>query len=579
MLLGRVGWLATGVGAGLAWTAARLAVPLLTAAAVNQGIVKNKTGVSLKYAAIIVAVGLGQMFFTGLRRYGAFWLAFRTETDLRARLFAHFQRLHFAFHDVAQTGELMARANTDILQINQTINMLPFSMAAVTTLLGVAVVMVTQSWRLTLLALGALPFLNIVAARFASKVGPVSTQLQERLGALSGVVEDTVAGIRAVKGFGAEQVQVAQLEQATDDVLDRALATARLRAGFLPVVDFIPTLAFVAVLWYGGHLVLAHQIKVGELVAYNLYIAMLIQPMRVVGQLVAQATRAVASAARIDETLQTEPKIFDPAHPVRLPDGGSGEVRFDSVSFRYGDGPPVLDRLDLVIRGGESVAVVGATGSGKTTIARLIPRLYDVDSGRVLIDGVDVRQASLRDLRANVGIVFEDTFLFTGTVHDNIAFADPDASSEQVRRAARLAGAEDFIDDMPYGFNTEIGEHGYTLSGGQRQRVAIARAVLANPRVLILDDATSSVDPSKEYEIRSALGEVMRNRTTIIIAHRPATIALANRVVLLDGGRIVAEGTHAELSARSARYREVLAQVSLTSAAGPALVASDEERS
>jgi ATP-binding cassette subfamily B protein len=516
------------------------------------------------------------MVSTGTRRYGAFWLAFRTETDLRARLFAHFQRLHFAFHDVAQTGELMARANTDILQINQTITMLPFSMAAITTLVGVAVVMLTQSWRLTLLALGALPFLNIVAARFASRVGPVSLQLQERLGNLSGVVEDTVAGIRAVKGFGAEEIQIAQLERATDEVLDRALATARLRAGFLPVVDFIPTLAFVAVLWYGGHLVLDHQLKVGELVAYNLYIAMLIQPMRVVGQLVAQATRAVASAGRIDETLRTEPKIFDPAHPVRLPDSGSGEVHFDSVSFRYGGGPPVLDRLDLRIRGGESVAVVGATGSGKTTIARLIPRLYDVDSGRVLIDGVDVRQAGLRDLRHNVGIVFEDTFLFTGTVHDNIAFADPDATIEQVRRAARLAGAEDFIDEMPYGFNTEIGEHGYTLSGGQRQRVAIARAVIANPRVLILDDATSSVDPTKEYEIRSALGEVMRNRTTIIIAHRPATIALANRVVLLDGGRIVAEGTHAELSARSARYREVLAQV--TAKEGPTLVASDEDR-
>ncbi|MFI5047709.1 MAG: ABC transporter ATP-binding protein [Acidimicrobiia bacterium] len=559
LLLTRKGWLAVSVGAGLLWTAARVVIPLLTAAAVDQGIIAGDTATALAYAGAILAVGLLQMVFTGARRYGAFWLAYRTETDLRATLFAHFQRLHFAFHDEAQTGELMARANTDLLQINQAIAMLPFSLAAVTTLVVVAIVMFVQSWSLTLLALGALPLLNIVATRFSTRVGPISVQLQDRLGDLSTVVEESVAGIRAVKGFGAEQEEIERLDVATDNVLDRALETAKLRAGFLPLVDFIPSLALLAVLWYGGHLVIDGKLEVGQLIAYNLFIMMLIMPMRVVGQLVAQAARAVASASRIDDALHADPEIVDPHRPVELPAGGNGEVRFEHVTFGYGDGPLVLDDLDLVLRGGEAVAVVGATASGKTTIARLIPRLYDVHAGRVVIDGVDVRELRLTDLRRGVGIVFEETFLFTGSVRHNIAFAVPDASMEQVRRAARLAGAEEFIDGLPDGFGTEIGEHGFSLSGGQRQRVAIARAVIAEPRVLILDDATSSVDPTKEYEIRAALREVMEGRTTLIIAHRPATIALADRVVLLDGGRIVADGTHTDLLATNERYREVLA--------------------
>ncbi|MET0628647.1 MAG: ABC transporter ATP-binding protein [Acidimicrobiia bacterium] len=576
LLLSHKGWLAVGVVAGLVWTAARVIVPLLTAAAVDQGIIPDDTAVSLKYAIAIALVGIVQMVSTGARRYGAFWLAYRTETDLRATLFAHFQRLHFAFHDEAQTGELMARANTDLLQINQTITMLPFSLAAVTTLVAVAVVMFIQSWSLTLLALGALPFLNVVATRFATRMSPVSTQLQETLGDLSTVVEESVAGIRAVKGFGSEQEQIDRLDASSDNVLDRALAAAKLRAGFLPLVDFIPSLALVAVLWYGGHLVINGDLEVGQLLAYNLFIMMLIMPMRVVGQLVAQAARAVASATRIQQSLDADPEIFDPPKPSPLASGGTGEVTFERVSFRYGDGPLVLDGLDLTLRGGEAVAVVGATASGKTTIARLIPRLYDVTDGRILIDGVDVRDMRLTELRTGVGIVFEETFLFTSTVRENIAFASPDAPMEKVRRAARLAGAEEFIDDLPNGFNTEIGEHGFSLSGGQRQRIAIARAVIAEPRVLILDDATSSVDPTKEHEIRSALREVMAGRTTLIIAHRPATIALADRVVLLDGGRIIADGTHAGLLATDARYRQVLASVA-HAAIAPDLVASTED--
>jgi ATP-binding cassette, subfamily B, bacterial len=285
----------------------------------------------------------------------------------------------------------------------------------------------------------------------------------------------------------------------------------------------------------------------------------LIWPLRMLGMLLGQIPRAIAAAARIHSVLATEPLIADHSDGRPLPEGG-GTVRFDRVEFGYGGAAPVLRGLDLTIRAGEAVALVGATASGKSTVARLIPRFYDVTTGSISIDGVDVRELRLHDLRRAVGIVFEDTFLFTESVRDNIAFADPDASIDDVRRAARLAGAEQFVDALPEGFETLVGQHGYTLSGGQRQRLAIARAVLADPRVLILDDATSSVDPSKEHEIRAALAEVMQGRTTIVIAHRPATIALADRVVLLDQGVVVAEGTHERLLTENVRYREVLAR-------------------
>jgi len=553
-------WVVGGVTAGVGWTAAKIAVPLLAAAAIDQGILPGDTQAIIMYSLLIVGVGALQAIGTGGRRYAAFRISYRVESDLRERLFAHLQRLHFAFHDHAQTGQLMARANTDIQQVNTLVVLLPLFVSSLLIVVVVVVIMLLQSVTLALLALGALPFLNIAATRFSHRIAPVSLRLQEELGDLSGVVEETVAGVRVVKGFGAEQLQARRLETEADDVLEKALEGARLRSRFLPLVDFLPALALVAILWYGGHLVLDGDLEIGALVAFNSFVLMLIWPLRMAGMLLAQASRASASAGRIHQILSTDPAVVDPPHPKPLPPNGAGELRFEQVAFSYGDGPPVLDGLDLVVQAGEAVAVVGPTGSGKTTIARLVSRFYDVDSGSVLLDGVDVRQVKVRDLRRQVGIVFEDTFLFTDTVAENIAFADPEAPLEQVRRAARLAGADDFVSALPDGYDTVIGEQGFSLSGGQRQRIAIARAVLADPRVLILDDATSSVDPTKEHEIRAALGEVMNGRTTLIIAHRAATIALADRVVLIDGGRVIAEGTHDELLATSAKYRDVLAQ-------------------
>ena len=567
-------WVIGGVLAGVGWTAAKICVPLLAAAAIDQGIIPGDTQAIIVYSLLIVVVGAFQAVGTGGRRYAAFRISYRVESDLRERLFAHLQRLHFAFHDQAQTGQLMARANTDIQQVNTLVVLLPLFTASLLIVVVVVVIMLAQSVTLALLALGALPFLAIAATRFSHRIAPVSLRLQEELGDLSGVVEETVAGVRVVKGFGAEELQARRLQAEADDVLEKALEAARLRSRFLPLVDFLPALALVAILWYGGHLVLDGALEIGALVAFNSFILMLIWPLRMSGMLLAQASRASASAGRIHQILSTDPAVVDPPHPKPLPPNGLGELRFEHVGFAYGDGPPVLGGLELVVRAGEAVAVVGPTGSGKTTLARLVSRFYDVSSGRVLLDGVDVRDVLVRELRRQIGIVFEDTFLFTDTVAENIAFADPEASLERVRRAATLAGADDFVVALPAGYDTVIGEQGFSLSGGQRQRIAIARAVLADPRVLILDDATSSVDPTKEHEIRAALSEVMSGRTTLIIAHRAATIALADRVVLIDDGRVVAEGTHDELLETSAKYRDVLAQAEPDAAGAGALPAS-----
>ena len=547
---------------GILWASFKVMVPQMTKYAINDGI--EKDGPLLRWAIIIGLLGVLTGVLSGMRRYVAFRESRWAETLFRERLFRHVIGLHVGYHDTAQTGQLMSRASSDLMQIQGFIVMIPITLSNVLQIFAVTAILFITDPVLAVVALIPLPFVNLSARRFSHRIHPASIAVQAEQAQLANVVEESVSGIRVIKGFGAEQVQFEKLEREADDILRESMKAARIRSSFLPAIDVLPALGLVAVLGVGGHRVLNGQLSIGDLVAFNVYLTLLIWPLRNIGMIVALGQRAAAALVRINEVLETKSEITDPAKPQSLPTGGSqtlGAVKFDHVQFGYNPNFPVLSNFNLSIAAGESIAIVGATGSGKSTIARLLLRFYDTNVGHVFLDGVDVRKLRLRELRQQIGVVFEETVLFNDSVANNIGFARPGASQQDLERAAKLAGAHEFILQLPNGYQTIIGERGFSLSGGQRQRIAIARAIIADPRVLVLDDATSAVDPSKESEIRDAMRTVMSGRTTIVIAHRPGTIALADRVVFLDGGTIAAIGKHEELVSSNERYREVLASM------------------
>ncbi len=564
--------LIAGVLVGLAWAAAKVSVPSLIRNAIDRAI-KTNGGTEgseplWKWSLIIGGVGLLAGVFTGCRR----WIAFResrsTESKLRERLFNHIIRLHVGYHDHAQTGQLMSRASSDLQQLQAFVVMIPLVLSNLFQLVAIVVLLVASDPLLALFALIPLPFVNISARRFSGRIHPAVMAVQNRQAALATVVEESVSGVRVVKGFGAEAVQSGKLRNEADRIRTASLEAAQIRARFLPAIDILPSIGLIAVLAIGGHRVLNGQMTVGQLIQFNSSVLLLIWPMRNIGMTLATGQRAAVALQRVQAVLGTDADVADPEQPHALPTASPagvglgaplGALSFRNVTFGYDTERVVLDGFDLEIPGGTSVAIVGSTGSGKSTITRLLLRFYDVQGGSIHLDGCDLRDLRLQDLRHAVGVVFEDTLLFHDTVAANIAFAEPAADLGRIVAAAKLAGAHEFVTDLPEGYDTVLGERGFSLSGGQRQRIAIARAILADPRVLVLDDATSAVDPSKEHEIREAMATVMRNRTTVVIAHRPGTIALADTVLLLDGGRVAAQGTHDQLLASSAAYRDVLA--------------------
>ncbi len=493
-----------------------------------------------------------------IRRYFGFKVSYRAEADLRNDIFTHIQRMAFSFHDVTSTGELMARASSDLSQLRLILAMAPITLANLVMFFVVTIVLVLIDPVLGLTASLMVPALLYTSGRFASKVVGFSFDLQQRLSELSHVVEETVSGIEVVKSYGQEAVQQRWLDGKAETIYDAAMGMARQRAIYRPLFEIIPSLGTVAVLAVGGIRVVDGAMTFGEFVAFTQYLAVMVLPLLITGWFFANLPRSAAAASRIDKLLATAPEITEPKRPKRLKPG-RGEVRFSSVSFTYPDGTSVLDDVNIVIPGGTSVGLVGPTGAGKSTIAHLIPRFYDVTQGAITIDGIDVRDLRLDELRSEVAVVFQESYLFSTSIEENIRVGDPMASDDRVRSAARLAKAHEFICGFADGYSTVVGERGSTLSGGQRQRVSLARGVVRDPRVLILDDATSSVDAIVEAEIQEALKQVMAGRTTVIVAHRTSTLALVDNVVFIENGRVVAFGPHEDLLDTVPRYSEVLA--------------------
>ncbi len=509
------------------------------------------------YVGAVIACGILRASLMAARRLISGRQALAVEMDMRQGLFTHLVRLSFGFYDRHQTGQLMSRATVDLQGVRFFLGYgLIFLFQNVITVVSVTVVLLVFEWKLALIALAITPVLVVLAYRYSHIAHPTLREVQQKLADVATVAEENIVGVHVVKSFAQEPQESAKFQARSEAVFRETVKANRQRATYVPFISWVPLLAQAAVLLVGARMVTSGELTVGGFVAFNLYLGMLVMPLRSLGMWIGQAQRATASGERIFQIMDEPPEIAERPGAAALPDG-PGEVRFENVRFEYLEGRPVLEDVDLEIAPGRTIALIGQTGSGKTTLTSLVPRFYDVTGGRVLLDGVDVRKVTLRYLRHAVGVIPQDPFLFSASVRENITFGAPYLGDDEVERIARLAQAHEFVAELPDGYDTVIGERGITLSGGQRQRLAIARALAVDPRVLILDDATASVDATTEAKIRVGLREAMRDRTTLIIAHRLSTIALADEIVVLDEGRICARGTHDELLGTSAVYRDI----------------------
>ncbi|MBV8931782.1 MAG: ABC transporter ATP-binding protein, partial [Kutzneria sp.] len=549
---------ASALALALAGLVINVQVPNLLRGAIDNAIVTHRAQLAT-YLWWIGGLALATMVTGYLGRTLLFRTAYEIEYDLRNIIYQHLTRLSFPFYDRVQTGQLISRANSDIRSVQMYLAFAPFGL--IQCAIGVVAFgyMLAINVPLAVVAMIPMPLVLLTARRTQRSLFPVSWLIQARLAEVATVVDENVNGVRVVKSFAAKSRQLSALERAATRLRWAYVKDTDLRARWTPAVQNLPRAGLAIVLLLGGYLAINGQLGIGAIVAFSSYLMMMQAPFQMIGMLLMLGQRAAASAERLYEVLDEQPEIVDAPDAVPLA-VSSGDVEFRSVRFGYADGEDVLTDFSLRLHGGETVALVGRTGSGKSTAARLLPRFYDVRGGSVHIDGDDVRSVTLESLRDAVGIVLDEPFLFSVSIRDNIAYGRPDADITDIERAARLAGAHEFVLHLPNGYDTVVGERGYTLSGGQRQRIAIARALLVNPPVLVLDDATSAIDVRTEQEIHAGLRTLLRNRTTLIIAHRLSTISLADRVVVLDEGRIVAEGTHGELLATSPLYTEILAK-------------------
>jgi ABC-type multidrug transport system fused ATPase/permease subunit len=541
----------------LAWLAMGMTVliPFLVGRAV--GVIESGERPDLMPLAIaLVVAGLLRLGLTVVRRLIAGKVSLAVEFDLRERMYAQLQRLELGFFDGQQTGQLMSRATVDLQSIRFFLGygLIFLTQNMLTIVLASGLMLALKPW-LAVLALLPVPFVVITAMRFSKLSRPALQEVQQRVAELTAEAEESISGIRVVKAFAREEHMLHRFQRSVSRVFDQNVYSTKLRAFYSPLLGFIPSIGLAVVLFIGGREVIAGRMSLDEFTTFYFLLVMLTGPMRMLGMALGMAQRAVASGNRMFEILDRAPRITSPPDAPALPDG-PGHVSLRDVTLAYG-GEPALVGVSLEVDAGRTVALVGPTGSGKTSLVALLARLYDPTEGSVAVDGADLREVDVASLRGEVAFVADESFLFSASVAENIAYARPDATREAVERAARLAQADGFIRALPDGYDTVVGDRGLTLSGGQRQRVAIARALIADPRVLILDDATSSVDARTEAEIKRGLQEVMAGRTTFIVAHRLSTISLADEIVVMDAGRVVDRGTHEELLERCELYREI----------------------
>ncbi|HJM28477.1 MAG TPA: ABC transporter ATP-binding protein [Acidimicrobiales bacterium] len=570
--------LLTGIVVGTIALVLNVAVPAVAREAIDSTIGGDQKKLTT-WAIILICVGLGRFVAGALYRISLFRVAWGVETDLRALLYAHLTKLSFSYFDRTQSGQIISRANSDIRSIQVLLAFGPLIAMSIISFLLAFAFMMTLHVRLTLVALCTLPGVYFFGQKLRHSVFPLTWVSQARLAELATIVDENINGTRVVKSFAAEEHQIGLLQKAARHIEWVNVQAIKERAKFNPIIEALPRVGMAVVLLYGGLLAINDDVSIGTLFAFNAYVIMLQAPFRMFGFLLLQAQRASASATRIFEVLDENPEIVDSPEAVTL-SKVRGEITFENVCFSYQNrlsqfnndslvkGSEIISNLDLSITPGETVAIVGRTGSGKSTVARLLTRFYDVDSGKICIDGRDIREIKLDSLRHHVGVVFDEPFLFSTSIAENISYGNPTASSAEIVNAAKSAQAFEFINDLSKGFETIVGERGYTLSGGQRQRIALARNLLEDPNILILDDATSAIDIQVESRIHDSLRNHLEGRTTLLIAQRISTIALADRVLLLDGGKIVDEGTHKSLMENNPLYTSILAEAETSSHQG-----------
>ncbi|MDQ3468096.1 MAG: ABC transporter ATP-binding protein/permease [Chloroflexota bacterium] len=536
----------------------QLTIPMVIARAIDDGIGERDSRFLIESALLIVGLTLLQGIFTFARSYLVQSAAERVAYDMRNELYAHLQRLTYAFYDQSQTGQLMSRATEDINNIRAMLVMAMRPLVlAVATLIAVTIILLRIDLLLAVVALSIMPFLIWYSVRFGVAIRPMFLKVQEQFGSMTSALQENVAGSRVVRAFAQEQAESDRFEAELEELFERNLRAARRWAFAFPLTLLLSGVGLAAVLWLGGYQVLTGAISVGTLVAFNRYLTLLNDPVRWLGLVVNRIARAIASGERIFGTLDTKPKIEDRPDAIELTKA-RGEVRFDDVSFAFaGTRRTALENVSFTAEPGQIVALVGPTGAGKSAIVNLIPRFYDARSGRVLVDGHDAGDLTLDSLRRQIAIVPQETFLFSVSIRENIAYGRPAASQAEIEAAAKAAQAHEFVAALPEGYETEVGERGVSLSGGQKQRLAIARALLLDPPILILDDATASVDTETEEAIRRALRTVMAGRTSFVVAQRLTTVQAADQILVLEAGRIVERGTHRELLARAGFYRDL----------------------